>query len=102
MSELQNKIVRLLQARHGTKALADAKGRRRNFILQALAVYHSMGGSDDELEALKSSTNLAASTISEATGKLVFELAALAHLADFDIIQAAYNLIDADNVQQHR
>lgn len=96
MSELQNKIVRLLQARQGNEALVDAGCRRRNFIRQALAVYYATGGNNDELQLLRSSTDQTLQSVSDAVGNLLFELAALGHLADFDIIQAAYNLIDSD------
>lgn len=99
MSELQNKIVKLLQGRQGPEALADSKRRRQNYIMQSLAVYYAIGGTDDELEALKRSANQASPAVSDAVGNLLFELAALGHLADFDIIQAAYNLIDADDTR---
>lgn len=96
MSELQNKIVALIQLRRGLQSLVNAEERRRNFICHAIAIYQGMGGRLEDLPAIASTSPAPNKRMDEEIGDTLFELAAIGHLWDVDVIQASYNRIDAE------
>jgi hypothetical protein len=99
MGEYQNKAVELMRNRAGDKMLNNMIERREAFLRKALTLYQAMGGSVDDMQAaVKGAASTSAPTIDVAVGDVMYKLAAIGHVADIDIIQAAYNKLDAANL----
>lgn len=99
MSELQNKVVALIQLQRGKHALSNMDERRDDFIRHAFAIYYGMGGNAKELLAAAGAKAETNPSMGEAIGDALYELAAVGHIWDIDIIQAAYNRIDSEIIK---
>jgi hypothetical protein len=95
MSEFQNKAVRLMEAGAGEASVSDVAERQRNLLASALELYRALGGSFELLEAsiIQGETDTPR-RVDLIIGDLMHELAAISHMHDMDIMQAAYNTLD--------
>lgn len=95
MSEFQNKVVRLMVASAGDASVSDLAERQRNLLVAALELYRALGGSFEQLEASVMQDEMEAPRRVELiVGDLMKELAAISHINDLDIMQAAHNTLD--------
>jgi hypothetical protein len=100
MSEYQNRAVELMRNRIGESRLSNKIERREAFLRKALSLYLTMGGTTEGIqEAAKDAASTPPPTVDIAVGDVMYKLAAIGHVADIDIIQAAYNKLDAANLQ---
>lgn len=95
MSEFQNKAVRLMAACDGEASVTDPGLRQRNLLLSALELYRALGGSFEQPEAAKDQGEMSTPRrVDLVIGDLMKELAAISHMYDMDIMQAAHNTLD--------
>lgn len=96
MSEYQNKAVELLIARYGEDDAADIESCRDRFFQEAAEMFKILGGSSDcalfHLRTVYSSAN---ASVTDAIGDVMGSIAAISRLNDADMMQAAYNRLDA-------
>ncbi|TZG33198.1 hypothetical protein [Agrobacterium sp. B1(2019)] len=99
MSEYQNRAVELMRNRVGESILNNKIERREAFLRKALTLYLGMGGTAEGVQAAaRDVATTPAPTIDVAVGDVMYKLAAVGHVSDLDIIQAAYNKLDAANL----
>ncbi|QXC49147.1 hypothetical protein KHC17_03425 [Agrobacterium salinitolerans] len=99
MSEYQNRAVELMRNRVGESILNNKIERREAFLRKALTLYLGMGGTAESVQAAaRDAATTPAPTIDVAVGDVMYKLAAVGHVSDLDIIQAAYNKLDAANL----
>ncbi|MFK0274079.1 hypothetical protein ACIQUG_10415 [Ensifer sp. NPDC090286] len=94
MSEFQNKAVRLMIASTGEASLGDLDERRRNVLTTAMELYLALGGTFEQLEACVADATLQPRRVDMVVGDMMMELAAVSHIHDIDIMQAAHNILD--------
>lgn len=92
MSEIQNRAVRMLQQNGLDMTVASY---RVQMLKAALALYRSTGGTEQVARelcagAFQGRSGAAATGIGDA----MIALAAVSHLSDLDMMQAAYNELD--------
>ncbi len=99
MSEYQNRAVELMRNRVGESILNNKIERREAFLRKALTLYLGRGGTAEGVQAAaRDVATTPAPTIDVAVGDVMYKLAAVGHVSDLDIIQAAYNKLDAANL----
>lgn len=82
-------------AAFGEDSLSDLEERQRILLLTSLELYRALGGSFDQLEALiMGDEQETPRRVDLVIGDLMGELAAIGHLYDLDIMQAAHNTLD--------
>jgi hypothetical protein len=97
MSEIQNKSVALLTQIEGALAHLSAADRARSFLEKSLDLYLALGGSSEVAAEVLTQTRAGARMrVESAVANVMIELAAASHLSDIDMIQAAYNRLDAE------
>ncbi|MFJ6324756.1 MULTISPECIES: hypothetical protein [unclassified Rhizobium] len=95
MSEYQNNAVKLMDLKAGRESLLNAKDRREEFIRRSLELYYAMGGEWESIQPIAEKVYSDQPTrIDIAVGNVMYKLAAIGHVSDIDIIQAAYNKLD--------
>ncbi len=95
MSDFQNKAVRLMAARSGEASVSDLAERQRNLLFATLELYRALGGSFEQLEAsIMEDATGAPRRVDVIIGDLMHELAAISHIHDMDLMQAAHNTLD--------
>ncbi len=95
MSEFQNKAVRLMIASTGEASVGDLDERRKNVLTTAMELYLALGGTFEQLEAcVEQGASLEPRRVDVAVGEMMLELAAVSHIHDIDIMQAAHNTLD--------
>jgi hypothetical protein len=95
MSEYQNRAVELLIETIGKATVLNRVDRRIRFLRQAIELFHAIGGSALEADALLSTAMTGpAPVVSTKLGDLMAELAGIGYSHDIDMIQAAYNTLD--------
>lgn len=88
-----------MRNRVGESILSNKIERREAFLRKALLLYLGMGGTAEAVQAAaKDAASTPAPTIDVAVGDVMYKLAAIGHVSDIDIIQAAYNKLDAANL----
>jgi hypothetical protein len=102
MSLFQNKAVRLMVACSGEASLLDLAERQRNLLRVSLELYRALGGSFEEIErTLLQDVSADPRRVDRIVGDLMKELAAIGHIHDMDIMQAAHNTLDNDLRESH-
>ncbi|MBL0373868.1 hypothetical protein JJB09_17735 [Rhizobium sp. KVB221] len=97
MSEFQNRAVELLVAGPGAAVAMDTVERRTRFLENALELYRAMGGTLDEAGGLaKAIYSRPATDVVAEIGDVMIALAGISQINDVDMMQAAYNTLDAE------
>lgn len=92
MSEIQNRAVRMLQQNSLDMTTASC---RFQMLKAALELYRSTGGSEQAARDLCTGAFRGASRdVATGIGEVMISLAAVSHLSDLDMMQAAYNELD--------
>ncbi|WP_245269706.1 hypothetical protein [Ensifer sp. WSM1721] len=75
--------------------MSDLAQRQRNLLFAALELYRALGGSFEQLEAsIMEDATGAPRRVDVIIGDLMNELAAISHMHDMDLMQAAHNTLD--------
>lgn len=97
MSVFQNKAVRLMIASTGEASIGDLDERRKNLLMTAMELYLAMGGSFEQLEAcVMQDETPKPRRVDVVIGEMMKELAAISHVHDMDMMQAAHNTLDIE------
>lgn len=97
MSELQNKAVALIAQNESILATQSAADRSARFLESALSLYFALGGDEETARATLLTSMIAdLPKVDAAVADVVLELAVVSHLSDIDMVQAAYNRLDAE------
>lgn len=91
MSEYQNRAVRIQRELFPL----EAHEMKRQMLKAALQLFSSLGGSHEDAVALAQSIPSPEHQVGSEVGLLMFELARISHANDIDVMQAAYNVLDA-------
>lgn len=91
MSEYQNRAVRIQRESFPL----EAHEMKRQMLSAALQLFNSLGGSQEDAVALVRSLPSLRNHVGHEVGVVMFELARISHANDIDIMQAAYNVLDA-------
>lgn len=95
MSEFQNKAIRVMSVCEGEASVGDVAERQRRLLLFALELYRSLGGSFEQIEdQIMQDESDPPRGVDLVIGDLMRELAAISHLHDIDVMQAAHNALD--------
>ncbi|MFM2277900.1 MAG: hypothetical protein RLZZ444_131 [Pseudomonadota bacterium] len=96
MSEYQNKAVQLLEARHGFEDSNDLENSRERFLHSALELFRALGGTQNAAAAqFQKAFSTPAGATADTIGDVMAAVAAISNIQDLDMMQAAYNVLDA-------
>lgn len=94
MSEIQNRAVQLLQLQHPSLN-NKAADFRFQMLKASLLLYRSIGGSPSVgHELVREAFETDPGEVADCVGELMKAIAAVSHLQDLDMMQAAYNTLD--------
>ena len=92
MSEIQNRAVDLLKMDPDAHPMT-IEDVREQFLTASLALYRSLGGSDARAKVLLQGSAKQQGDVAALVGDLMLKMAAVSHLQDMDMMQAAYNTL---------
>ena len=103
MSELQNKAVTLASQGEDDLSSQASSDRCIPFLKSALDLHFALGGNVEALDALlQAHRSRRQLRVDAAVANVVIELAVASHLNDIDMVQAAYNRLDAElDISRH-
>ncbi len=82
--------------------LVTLPNRQRNLLRVSLGLYRALGGSFEEIErTLLQDVSADPPRVDRIVGDLMKELAAIGHIHDMDIMQAAHNTLNNDLREGH-
>lgn len=97
MSEIQNKAVALLTQNEGDLFSQPPHARGALFLRRALELYFALGGDETTAtDLIEEGLQTPRLRVEAAVANVMMEVAAVSHLNDIDMIQAAYNRLDAE------
>lgn len=97
MSEIQNKAVALLVQNEGDLFSRPPYSRGMLFLERALELYFALGGDETTAANLvQQGGSIPSTRVEAAVANVMIEVAAVSYLNDIDMIQAAYNRLDAE------